>query len=257
MKCYLCESEHKVVFTCREPDTYQKLVGKTSGKMWLRCSQCGLYEQVNSNSGDELRAIYGKYRDLDMRGESVEDAFTRIKEIPWEESENVYRFRMFKRWFPETCKILDVGSGLGVFPELLDSNGHSVVCVEPNDDSRGFIQLMNMRCVPDISDVKELFDVVTLVHVLEHFRHPLELLQQVNERLVAGGRLFIEVPDTKEFSYLPKWHDEFNSLHYFFYNVSTMYKLLKLAGFDITDAHRVFHQSRKLTRLMIVAKRGG
>ena len=41
------------------------------------------------------------------------------------------------------------------------------------------------------------FDMISLVHVLEHISHPLELLATVSGKLKPGGFVFIEVPDAE------------------------------------------------------------
>ena len=58
-------------------------------------------------------------------------------------------------------------------------------------------------------------------------------------------------------NFLPKDHDEFNSLHYFFYNLGTLDELLRQAGMVITESKRIHYTKRNLIRLIVVAEREG
>jgi 2-polyprenyl-3-methyl-5-hydroxy-6-metoxy-1,4-benzoquinol methylase len=156
--------------------------------------------------------------------------------------------------------MLDIGSGLGVFPAAMSRMGVDVTCVEPNKDSADFIKNdLKLECLNQFYDgpVDGEFDLVTLVHVLEHEEAPIRMLTAVRENLKEDGWLFIEVPDAEEFRYLPKEHDEFNSCHVVFYDMASLFHVMVNAGFLVHIMASVRTKVRDLSRIMLLAKKYG
>jgi SAM-dependent methyltransferase len=50
------------------------------------------------------------------------------------------------------------------------------------------------------------FDLILLVHVLEHVKRPVALLRSLAGRLDEGGRLYVDVPDLAEYRGLEALH---------------------------------------------------
>lgn len=255
MSCYLCNGNVNVHWVYDKPDKYQGLINDESERRWEQCNYCGFWQQVNSLTDDMLKEIYSHYRDVSIRKELIEDTFGRISNLPHHKSENFERYKFFKDTFLGTLRVLDIGSGLGVWPDLLNVCRHHVTCVEPNKDSRQFIRLLGILCHETLSDVKpEKFDVVSMVHLLEHIGEPKPYLMEMDQFLKPEGRLFIEIPDACEFEYLSKNHDEFNSLHMFFYDLGTLHNMLQQTGYEIYAARQIRYKERNLTRLLVAAK---
>ncbi len=49
-------------------------------------------------------------------------------------------------------------------------------------------------------------------------------------------------------------HDDFNSCHTHFYDISTLTKTVERAGFKVTDIHREYYPDRSLSRIMAICK---
>jgi 2-polyprenyl-3-methyl-5-hydroxy-6-metoxy-1,4-benzoquinol methylase len=216
--------------------------------------------QTNCLTEDTLRDIYSHYRDTSFRNETLEQIFDRVDRLSPSESENHYRYHWFSNHvggIPRT--VLDIGSGFGIWPNILRKNGWKVVCTEPNQESCDFINnVLKIKCVNSFSldDINQQFDVVSLVHVLEHIRTPKSLLEAIREILVYNGKLFVEVPDQTEFSTLDINNDEFNSTHLWFFDVTSLYTLLS-KSFRVTDIHRVHYESRGLYRILALCQNIG
>ena len=256
--CYLCNSNNtRLVQGHTEPDKYMRSACIIKGWEWYYCSGCGLYFQPNPLSFQELEEIYSHYRDKDMRGVTIEEEFDRIMAIIPQDSENYYRYRWFGNHYEGRGRMLDIGSGLGVWPYQIKTGlGFDIQCVEPNVDCAAFINdSLNIPCLSGYfypENYDDLFDVVSVVHVLEHMADPEDLLVKARSVLRLHGKLFIEVPDSVQFSQLPPEHDEFNSAHLFFFNVQTLATLVENAGFNVTDIHRVYHEGRDLSRILML-----
>lgn len=263
MTCYLCGNlQLKEVFTYDSPDKYLKTIGITeSHRAWRHCPQCDLYQNSNGLTENSIRQVYLEYRNHQMRDATVKEEFDRINKIPFPESENKHRvmwlFQHIAHKRPKS--MLDIGSGLGVFPYEMKRDIPTIYCIEPEPESAWFIQdELKIECFNGFYG-KGLFpkvDLVTIVHVLEHMADPIRFLTDIIETdLKPHGTLFIEVPDAYEFDYLDKDHDEFNSLHLFFFNVSTLDRILRKAGFVLQIMQKIKYKGRNLSRIMMLCRR--
>jgi hypothetical protein len=250
MKCILCGSDGKVIRGYNSPDQYQVSAGvKTTSRTFHQCPKCEMIWQEDTMDVDALELAYAKYRDEDIRGASVEDEFLRISNIT--NSENVDRIVWLEDNFAGIDSLLDIGSGLGLFPyaikQRFDAN---VICVEPCSESVEFIrQSLGMECLSGMFEPAMVPETVvtSLVHVLEHMSDPIETLKSLKSQL-----LFIEVPDAREFDYLPPQHDEFNSTHLWFFNVSTLDRMCRMAGWTPYKIERVGYKDRGLERIRVL-----
>jgi len=254
--CKLCRGHFwERAHSYLKPDKYEEWVGLTEiTRCWNRCLACGLYHQFRNYPLGQLEKIYETgYRHPDFRGETIKEAFDRIIAIP--DSENDVRVK----WLIDTIGVpgamLDIGSGLGVFPYRMKEEGTAIWCTEENYDSLGFIPTLGLKCVKGIPYYAK-FDLVSIVHLLEHIEDPIVFLKGLHKVIQTNGRLFIEVPDAEAFNWLEPDHDAFNSCHVYSYDVSTLYGILKAAKYDVKDIHRVFYPERKLSRIMAICQRG-
>jgi len=259
MKCYLCGNDRfKPIYSYNEPDKYLKAIGLIQcSRTWWHCKQCGLYFNNNGLIQKQLEDVYLRYRDSEMRGTSVAEEFERIQALPVSENRLRCIWVTINIADKRPQSMLDIGSGLGVFPYEMKKAIPHVCCIEPEAESATFINnKLNINCFNGFYK-KGMFgesELVTLVHVLEHFKDPIGTLKDIKEHdLKPNGTLFIEVPDAEEFEYLDKQHDEFNSLHLWFFTVGTLDRILRKAGFISYRFERVKYKERNLSRIRCLA----
>jgi len=257
MNCKVCGSNGWLNnSSTNEPDKYEKWMGITDVKRcWRKCLGCGLWHHRRNYPLEQLDKIYEDgYRHPDFRGETLRQAFRKIITIPLEDSENKRRIEWLLNTIDTPETLLDIGSGIGVFPYEIRKHRVDVQCVESNNDSIELINTLGMKCTKEIPDGE--FDVVSVIHVLEHIEDPVEFLISLHDSLKPDGKLFIEVPDAIEFDRLPPFSDEFNSCHTHFYDVSTLCRVLARAVYNVTDIHREHYKDRNLHRIMMVCQKG-
>ncbi len=75
-------------------------------------------------------------------------------------------------------------------------------------------------------DIPESFDVITLIHSLEHVLEPVETLTDLRHRLNPTGHLFVQVPDSRRNPY-----DLVISDHLLHFTVDTLRFAVECAGF--------------------------
>ena len=139
----------------------------------------------------------------------LEQLTNSIKNIRTEEN-NLLKFVRSLNLTPEQ-KILDVGCGFGKKLALLRSHGFDVTGVEANQSivSENINANMNCVSVSDFQQTTQMYDVVLMSHVIEHFR-PSDLLEFMDgylDRLKSGGHLIITTP-----LYSPYFYDDFDHI---------------------------------------------
>lgn len=128
--------------------------------------------------------------------------------------------------------ILDIGASSGLLLETFAKKfGAQVTGVEPGDAYRALAEAkgipMHASIEALISKKPKRFDLVTLMHVLEHLEHPIQVLTQIREELLAeDGLLFIEVPNFYA-------HDSYELAHLSCFTKHTLNELIQQTGFEV------------------------
>jgi len=100
-------------------------------------------------------------------------------------------------------KLLDVGCGNGDYLMLAASAGWKVKGVEPDlkalevARSRG-LEVMQ-GSIDEVAQTGELFDVITMSHVIEHVHDPVSFVKFAYKCLKPGGILYIDTPNIESF----------------------------------------------------------
>jgi len=79
------------------------------------------------------------------------------------------------------------------------------------------------------------FDVIASFHVIEHVDSPKRFVSAIADRVRPGGLLVLETPDIHSLPFQlmkSKWR-QFIPEHYFFFDPSSMTKLLSESGFKV------------------------
>ncbi len=248
MKCIICDSiKFEEIHLYTTPDKYEKYMGiEDVDRDWARCMACGHYQQDRNYPLADLEKIYEDgYRNFKFRGETIKQSYNKVVAKP--ANENSQRGEWFIENIGEAQTILDIGSGLGVFPQYLSNRRFLVDCVEANKDSQAFISdELKIPCYKSVPATT--YDAVTLVHVLEHIEKPIDFLSFLHTE-----KIFIEVPDAVEFELLEKHHDEFNSCHCHFFTNESLTKLLNQCGYEVMAEHDIHYKDRNLSRIWMIA----
>lgn len=106
---------------------------------------------------------------------------------------------------PLAKTILDIGSGYGFFLEESKKRGIDALGIEPSDylfnesKKKGLtVSHQNLKEFIKTNKNKK-YDLVTLIHVIEHVNNPKQLLSQLAKLLLPGGFLYVETPNMNSF----------------------------------------------------------
>lgn len=94
-------------------------------------------------------------------------------------------------------KILDFGAGIGTYPDMLKKLGYTIDCVEPDPDMMKILKKNHGKIYEDISQVKEKYDFIYSLNVLEHIEDDSKALAALKGCLKDKGEILIFVPAFK------------------------------------------------------------
>lgn len=142
----------------------------------------------------------------------------------------------------DKVKILDVGCATGGFLLGLSSQKFLKSGIEINPDGfdlckRRGLMVYNQDLV-DIDFVDKKFDVVTMWHVLEHLRNPVDILNKINTILFDDGIFVFQTPNTEGLGLRygrENWFHLDSPRHLILYSEESIRRLCELTGFRIVS----------------------
>ncbi|MGH7075557.1 MAG: class I SAM-dependent methyltransferase [Stellaceae bacterium] len=183
---------------------------------------------------DEVREIYAKYAIYDQSGGGEQKVFDAVG-TGVSRSSRVVEF-LTPHCLGEALRLLDIGCGNGAFLRAVSDRYPEWRLNGTEFDTRHREEVLRISGVEafhagPLTALGGSFDVISLVHVLEHIEHPGVLLREIAARLNPGGLLLIEVPnrDLNPFDLLIADH----CTHF---DLTTLADLLNAAGFDVIHA---------------------
>lgn len=182
-----------------------------------RCAGCGTWIQNPRLDDETIHRYYadGIYRKtLGMAGDVMDrDELNRAKTDA----------ELILKHIGVITSHLDIGCSRGYF--LQQVNAKVKTGVEPN--LKWPVEGINVR--PGIDSVLGKYDLVSLIHVLEHECYPVQFLQKAANHLTDDGKLVVEVPS---------WQSKGGPLrlaHLWHWEPDALKRTLKIAGLKLID----------------------
>lgn len=237
--CHLCACDELCVLP-----SYEALHRVTSDcKPWPPggqlgvCPRCGTAQAIISRQWeDEAQRIYDRYTIYHQSGgaeQSVFDAATGAAHS--RSSRLLHRLKEELSFSPEG-RLLDIGCGNGTtlraFNEI--APGWSLAGLDLNDRYKKAVESIpgvEALYMGQITAVPGEFQVITLIHSLEHIPEPVRFLAGLCDKLAVGGMLVVQVPDCWQnpFMFLVADH----ATHFF---EATLSEVVALGGYDVVLA---------------------
>jgi SAM-dependent methyltransferase len=196
------------------------------------CPACGLVQACVDQAWRQLAAsIYEAYAIYHQGGGAEQAVFEQGDGQSMPRSRRLVDAMLQCVSLPQTGRALDIGCGNGGFLRALSAArpGWTLVGTELDgrhrEDVLAIAGVETLVAAADPAEVEGRFDLVSLVHVLEHIVDPAGFLSRVADRLADDGVLLIQVP------YFPR--NPFELLiadHCSHFTPATMTRLLGAAG---------------------------
>lgn len=134
--------------------------------------------------------------------------------------------------------VLEVGCSYGLLLAYLREKGWETTGIDMCRKATEYAQVRGLNCYnTSIEDFRpsNKFEIILLIHVLEHLKKPLQSLQEIQSWLIPGGILYIRVPNIE--SSILRW-SKANFLghlkpfeHLYYFSPTTIKRLLEKAGY--------------------------
>lgn len=141
---------------------------------------------------------------------------------------------------PDMRTYLDVGCGDGGLAEAISQRGRHIA-IHLIEKNRSFLAFAEARSggkgytsIGELVNTSCKLQVVSLIHVLEHFVDPLSVLREIRALADEDTRLIIDVPDAEQYASLSDIHFS----HPSHFSTETLNTALRMSGFEVTHQQR-------------------
>ena len=226
LRCPLCgKSEARVI---SEMDSFGFKV------RYYLCKTCGFVYQNPGESAAADPVFYQEtYRQLYQATEEPT-----AKDLRQQRLRAEYQLELLQSH--GVCRLsraLDIGASSGTLLQTIhEAYRAETVGVEPGNAYRKLAEAKGFKLYPSLELLKagdtERFDMVSMMHVLEHLEDPLGTLREIRLDLLAdNGFLLVEVPNFYS-------HDSYELAHLSCFTEHTLAEMLTQAGYKILHTRK-------------------
>lgn len=175
---------------------------KAGGNLVI-CQVCGTVQKPVTEAWlAESEAIYGGYEIYSQSGGVEQSAFDQLTGAAQSRSAKLVDWLIRGSHIPPEGKLLDIGCGNGAFLRAFGSvyPNWSMTGLELNDRNQAVVEAIpgvELLHVGPVESLPGQFNLITLIHALEHIPDPVRFLNTLKGKLLPGGVLLIEVPNLK------------------------------------------------------------
>ena len=139
-------------------------------------------------------------------------------------------------------KVLDYGSGIGMFASYLSNKGYNTYLIEPFYKAKEIAKKKGLKVYESIENLpkQHLFNCITLWHVLEHIPQPEKIIGRLKNHLELDGKIFIALPNFKSFDskyYERHWAALDVPRHLWHFTSEGIIKTLESSGFELVKKY--------------------
>lgn len=246
-------TKNKIIYRSR-PSRETNFGIKNYYRYYKSCSKCGhffLYIKKN------LENLYNQSYSNNSYGslKKIKEKFNFINNIKIQKSDNKNRVIRFKKILNnKKKKLLDIGSGLGVFPYSIRNRVDTFLIEKDKKLFRHLKNIFQKKIIGQdifssklLNKYKNNFDFITINKVLEHVYSPDIFLRRCMQFLKVNGILYLEVPDRIAYQFNGKNTEEFFIEHLHVFSKISLKKLLIRNSFKIKEIKSIREKSGKYT----------
>jgi SAM-dependent methyltransferase len=206
---------------------------RPGGKLFV-CQGCSLVQKIPDPAWlEEIGEIYRGYEMYHQTAAIDQVIFDPVSGAPRGRCEVLANRLIASSLLPEAGSLLDVGAGSGAMLSAFSNASNRWQLFGLDLDNR---KEQALKTIPRFEklfiippeQLHQQFDLLTLIHSLEHFSDPCEMLQNLRSLIAPGGKLFIEVNNAEKMPF-----DLIVADHLSHFTPSSLGQLVARAGFGI------------------------
>lgn len=217
----------------------------------VACEACGFSHTLPLPTPQELEHIYAHEYYTQEKPLYIERY---LEDKAWWDEVYAERYERLEAALPAgRRRLLDIGSGPGLFLAAGRERGWEVMGVEPSERASRYsrdvlkLDVRSMFLTNETAASLGQFDVVNLGEVLEHLPDPAGMLRLVHGLLAPGGMLVVLVPNdfnpfqrvlNESMGVAPWWVAPPHHLNYF--DTDTLPRLITRCGFEVNHVETTF-----------------
>lgn len=265
--CTICGNNKLIEFIkyLKPPKAEKKFnIKKKYRRKYLKCIDCNHF--ISDQNLINLKIHYEKeYSKIHYKNDDyLKKTFEKIISYPIKRSDNKNRILRINNFLRDLeikkdrkkIKLLDVGSGLGVFLYEAKKIGWECYSNEPGIEQSILIKkklnIKTFNCNFEKISTNKKFDLITFNKVLEHVEKPHKFLSVAKKLLNPNGFIYFEVPDGEEAIKVSKNRQEFTIEHLHVFAFDSMIRLIKKCNLIPIKIERIKEVSGKLTLFAFV-----
>lgn len=236
LSCHICSST-----SIQKVTGFEHLYRVTSDcGPWYRggqlciCRHCSSVQKIIDEAWQaEVSKIYQSYSIYHQSNGAEQVIFNIGSEMGVPRSMQLLEYLLSAVELPKKGRLMDVGCGNGALLSSFSQKMPDWSLVGTELNGKYALQIEKIKQVEKLytgvpEDVAGTFDVITLVHLLEHVQNPKAFLLDLQKKLNPDGLLVIEIPN-----YLQNPFDLLVADHCTHFNMKTAEALLVNAGYQI------------------------
>ncbi|HWD18567.1 MAG TPA: class I SAM-dependent methyltransferase [Verrucomicrobiae bacterium] len=237
MRCNLCGADDADLLFPKEIAPFQQIV---------RCRQCELmYANPRGHVDCDDFAEQGLNKVYDPESPDYRQYYQKqLTQLP----DNLRALRVINELFPQRGKLLEIGPFAGIFLDRIRSDGWTVTGLEPDLPMGRYarakygLEIVD-GVLPNPALPAAAFDVVLLLHVIEHIPDPSSTIRDVRNLVREGGVFVVETPRFNSLLFKILQHRERSIQncpgHIYFFTEHTLRAMLERNGFKVFKTERV------------------
>tara|TARA_X000000950_G_C13916454_1_gene661249 strand:+ start:2088 stop:3137 length:1050 start_codon:yes stop_codon:yes gene_type:complete len=226
MKCRICNYKCKKIYStinlpeCIWPTKKKSTFSKIIIYSCLKC--CHL--QLQNFSKKKISSFYGDTQYVLSKSDDLKKKVLLIK-------------KEYGKNFFKNKKILDVGGGTN--PVFKNTDTYILDFKVQKEIKKLFKKRYYEQNIED-QTIQKKFDIIFLMHTLEHFKYPGKAIKNVKNLLNKDGRLFVEIPN---FNYYLKKNTYYSIFHQHL-SLFTLKHLKNLLNFYSLKIEKLFIEGK-------------
>lgn len=239
-ECQICREENLQL--CDKFSQLQRVTSdcrpfNAGGKLAV-CMSCGAVQKICDDVWlEDIQSIYSNYQAYELADGEEQLILDPVTGRPVKRSTVIMRELSKSVDLSDVSSVIDIGCGDGVTLEAISS-------VFPTWDLFGYeiglekeaklreINGFKKLYTGDIIDIPGQYDLITMIHSLEHFTDPLNALKKLQSKLKPGGFLFIEVCNVDENPF-----DILVADHLMHFSPESLSNIVNHAGMSVVSAN--------------------